>query len=228
VNSDSVLALWLGLAGLLVGSVVVFTAPRLVAHRVDPAPERPSLGALVPLVGPLWLGRWRPWSSLATQLLCGAALAGLALHYGRTARLPLACAYTVLLLAIAYIDVDHRLVLNRLTYPGIVLALAASLAWPGLGVLGSLEGAGLGLVLFGFLQVLGRGALGTGDTKLAVLIGAMRGWPSVVNALILGVILGGLAAVFFLVVLRRGRKHYMAYAPYLCAGAILSFFLTGS
>jgi prepilin signal peptidase PulO-like enzyme (type II secretory pathway) len=49
--------------------------------------------------------------------------------------------------------------------------------------------------------------------------------PGMFNALMTGVIIGGLGALVFLIVLRRGRKEYMAYGPYLAAGAILSFFL---
>jgi prepilin signal peptidase PulO-like enzyme (type II secretory pathway) len=40
-----------------------------------------------------------------------------------------------------------------------------------------------------------------------------------------GAVLGGLGALIYLVVLRRSSKEYMAYAPYLSLGAILSFFL---
>src|SRR5438874_1661561 len=82
-------------------------------------------------------------------------------------------------------------------------------------------GAGIGLALFLALQILGRGALGTGDTKLAILIGAMRGFPGVLNALSFGVIIGGVAAAILIFALRRGRKEFFAYAPYLAAGAIV-------
>jgi len=83
------------------------------------------------------------------------------------------------------------------------------------------------LLIFGTCQFVGRGALGMGDTKLAVLIGAMRGLPTVLNALLLGVLIGGLAAAVLLLVLRRGPNERFAYAPCLALGAVLSFFVSG-
>jgi prepilin signal peptidase PulO-like enzyme (type II secretory pathway) len=53
----------------------------------------------------------------------------------------------------------------------------------------------------------------------------MTGFYGVFNALVLGVLIGAVAAVFLMVVMRRGRKAYFPYAPYLAAGAVLSFLL---
>ncbi|HLJ66328.1 MAG TPA: A24 family peptidase [Chloroflexota bacterium] len=212
-------------AGFLTGALLVFIAPRLVASRyAEEIPLTPAI-ALVPLLGCLAAG-WRPIRGTFTQLLVAGTFLGLAARYGAGARLVLACASCALLILIAYVDLDHRLVLNRLSYPGVVLSVGTAALWPGLGVVNALLGAGAGLLIFGVLELIGRGALGTGDTKLAALIGAMRGLPGVFNALLLGVILGGIGGAFYLFVLRRGRKEYMAYGPYLAAGAILSFLLS--
>jgi prepilin signal peptidase PulO-like enzyme (type II secretory pathway) len=54
----------------------------------------------------------------------------------------------------------------------------------------------------------------------------MRGFPGVINSLLLGVTIGGVAALVLLVVMRKGRKYRFAYAPYLAAGAVLSLFLS--
>jgi leader peptidase (prepilin peptidase)/N-methyltransferase len=213
------------LAGVLAGTLIVYLAPRLVAYRLEAPPPAPDARALVPLAGGFVVGR-RPYRTGFFELGMGAVFAGLAAHYGWNVRLPLAAAYCCVLAAIAYIDLDHRLVLNRLSYPGIALALGASVLWPGFGLVSAALGAAVALLVFGILEIIGRGALGTGDTKLAVMIGAMRGLPGGLSALMLGVMIGGLAAVFLMVVLRQGRKSYMAYAPYLAAGAMLSFFLT--
>jgi len=220
-SSPLALELLLALAGLLLGAVFVFVAPRVVAYRLSEPIPFPSVWVLLPLGG-IWLDRWRVRSSLAVELLTPLVFVGLGLRYGASVKLLLACAYSGLLTVIAYIDLDHRLVLNRLSYPGTVFALAGGLVWSGIGLESAALGAALALVAFASLQIIGRGALGTGDTKLALLIGAMRGYPGVVDALLLGVILGGVGALFVLLVLRRGRKEYIAYAPYLGLGGILS------
>jgi prepilin signal peptidase PulO-like enzyme (type II secretory pathway) len=72
---------------------------------------------------------------------------------------------------------------------------------------------------FFLLALLTRGAMGLGDVKLAAATGALVGWPTVIAALILGIVAGGLAALFLLLTHRAGRKDYFAYGPYLALGA---------
>lgn len=211
-------------AGLILACVIVFVAPRLVAYRLEEGYSLPGLKALVPFAGP-YLADLDPVRTLILEIGLPVVFVGLSLHYGPSVELSLAALYTALLAAIAHIDLEFRLVLNRLTYPGFFVALAGAPIWPGIGLQSAAAGAAIGLVAFGVLQIVGRGALGTGDTKLAVLIGAMRGFPGVLSALFYGILLGGLAALFLLVALRRGRKSFFAYAPYLALGAVLSFFL---
>jgi leader peptidase (prepilin peptidase) / N-methyltransferase len=217
------LALLFAAIGLLTGSAIAFGAPRLVAYRLE-KPSSPSSLLLIPLAGP-WLNQGPRRLPLAFEVLIAGTFAGLAIHFGHSDRLILGALFTALLALIAYIDLEHRLVLNRLSFPGVVLALALSPLWPGIGIGSALLGACVGLVIFAALQVLGRGALGSGDTKLAMLIGAIRGMPGVLSALVIGIFIGGLAALFLMIALRRGRKDYFAYAPYLAAGAVLSFFV---
>jgi prepilin signal peptidase PulO-like enzyme (type II secretory pathway) len=221
---NPVVLILMTILGLVLGSVTVYLSPRLAAHRLDEPPTLPGMKVLVPIAG-AWLASWRQLRTIGTEVVAAVAFAGLYLHFGWERQLLLACAFTTLLLTIAYIDVDYRLVLNRLSYPGMLAAFGASLLWPRMGITSAVLGALTGLSVFFVLQLIGRGKLGTGDTKLAILIGAIRGFPDVFNALLLGVLLGALAGIILMVVMRRGRKTYFAYAPYLAAGAVLSFFV---
>ena len=216
-----------GLAGLIAGTVIVNAMPRVVAYRLDEPPEPPRPIALIPLAGGFISG-WRPWWALSIEASLAGLFVLLALYLGQHVALPVMCLYAALLVAIATVDIQHRLVLNRLTYPGIVLALAASFLLPEVGFGSALLGFVTAFVLFWVIERLGRGAMGPGDTKLAALNGAMSGFPDLFNALITGIVLGGLAAIFYLVVLRRGRKEKFAYGPYLVAGAIAAMFMPHS
>jgi len=79
------------------------------------------------------------------------------------------------------------------------------------------------------MSVLRRGgggpALGAGDVKLAAFIGLVAGWPGVVPALILGILLGGLGALVTLIV-QVARRTYkpltsaLPYGPFLAAGGL--------
>ena len=71
----------------------------------------------------------------------------------------------------------------------------------------SLLGGVFGLGLFMLVYLLSRGHLGMGDVKLAGLIGLMLGYPSVISVLMLGIILGAVAAIGLLVVLVSPVPH---------------------
>ena len=130
--------------------------------------------------------------------------------------------YCSLLLLIAVIDLEHSLVPNVLVGSGLVLALGINIWRPAPGLRTALLGAGIGGGIFVLLALVRRNALGWGDVKLAFLIGMMTGFPWVLEALALGILLGGLAAGLFLLTRVRRPKEYMPYAPYLVAGSIIT------
>lgn len=128
--------------------------------------------------------------------------------------------YCSLLLLIAVIDLEHRLIPNVLVGSGMLLVLVFNGLSPMPGLAPAVWGAVVGGGTFGFLALARRDALGIGDVKLAALIGMMTGFPSVVQALTIGVILGGLAAGLLLLTQVRTGKQYMPYGPYLVAGSM--------
>lgn len=128
---------------------------------------------------------------------------------------------TLFFLLIALIDGKYRLVPNRLIYPALLLTLLGQFWLGPQSVIVFLLGGGLAFTTFALVAWLRPGQLGGGDVKLAALIGFLFGFPDVVFPLLIGVILGGLAAAFLL---HRGygRQHQMAYAPFLCLGVFLA------
>ncbi len=171
----------------------------------------------------------RSWAGRRQAVLAATAVLYL-LGWVRFAGKPLALAafwlYAAYFLAVLVIDLEHRRVLNVMTAPAaaVTLGLAALRGGPGLvsAVLGSL----VGLAIFLAVAFLGRGRLGAGDVKLAGVIGLAVGYPHVVSALFLGVVLGGLVAGALLLTRQIGLKSYIAYAPYLCLGALVVLFFT--
>jgi leader peptidase (prepilin peptidase) / N-methyltransferase len=135
------------------------------------------------------------------------------------------CLYAAFLLAVLVIDLEHRRVLNVMVAPAAVVALLASFLPGGPTPVQALIGGALGFGIFTLLALIGRGAMGLGDVKLAGVIGLMTGYPLVVAALALGILLGGIAAIALLVTRRAGRKGTMAYAPYLALGTIVVLLL---
>lgn len=121
-------------------------------------------------------------------------------------------------LAIAVIDLEHRLVLNRMLMvagPAIVIAnLLINTAAIG----STLFGGAVGFGLFLILALLVPGGIGMGDVKLAGLIGLTIGLSSILVALFIAIMTGGIAGALILIKSRFQRGQTMAYAPYLVVG----------
>ncbi|MCC7352456.1 MAG: prepilin peptidase [Anaerolineae bacterium] len=146
--------------------------------------------------------------------------------------------YASIFVLISAVDFEHRRILNVVIYPSTALALLASLLRIGHDTrLAGVVGGFVGFVFFFFVFLLGEllmrmlrrssggPALGAGDVKLAAFIGLVAGWPGVIPALILGILLGGLGALVVLVVqvTRRTYKPLtsaLPYGPFLAAGGL--------
>lgn len=181
-----------------------------------PATERSGL-----LSALLWRGRcpqctaptgWRrPLAEMGTMATWGY----LGYRFSPGLHLALALFYTLILIAVTITDLEHRLIPNRIIYPAIVVALVASGLDPAVAVWQSLAGGLLGFGLFFVFALVGRGALGMGDVKLAAFLGAALGLPVALVALLGGIVLGGLVSLLLLATRRVGLKSYIAYGPFL-------------
>ena len=138
--------------------------------------------------------------------------------------------YAWLLLAIAVIDLDQRRIPDRLLLVGVALAVGFSLLVGIPALLSALTGGIAGYTTFRLLSRIRSGAMGRGDVKLAGVIGLMSGFPGVVLALLIGMVAGGVAAIFLLV---SGRGSDMMSFPmrlssFLEHGSCYCFFLISS
>ena len=141
--------------------------------------------------------------------------------------------FVLVLVQVIFFDFEHRLILDRVIFPSMVLALLvtlSSLVWPQLGLWRQpwWTGIALGLVaglLFLLLGILGTAvfkaeALGFGDVKLALFMGLLLGWPYTFTALFYGAFLAAFGVIVF-VVRNRSLKGTLAYGPYLAGGALI-------
>lgn len=223
--------------GAIFGSfanVLIYRLPRRESVVV-PGSRCPSCGVPIrpwdniPIVGYLVLrGRCRacrvpispryPIVELATASL----MAGIVWRFGVSLA---ALRYGVLafaLLVIFFTDLEHQIIPNAITYPGILAGIALSAA-SGEAVPAIVAAAAAGLV-FLLLGIVSRGGMGGGDTKLAAMIGAFLGSPDVIVALFLAIAIGGGGGLLLLALRLRSRKDQIPFGPAMAAGAMIAVF----
>jgi leader peptidase (prepilin peptidase)/N-methyltransferase len=163
--------------------------------------------------------------AVATSTLAVALVLLALLRFGPGATAAIGVLLCPALVVLAAIDLRHRLLPNE-----IVLTAAAAIA----AVVAVVEPGKFtdhlwaGLALFGFLFLFAlvfAGGLGMGDTKLGLLIGLALG-AATASAMFYALFAVFVAAGVILV--RHGaagRKHTLAFGPYLAFGALLAYFL---
>jgi len=167
-------------------------------------------------------GAPRPWRALVVELMMAGLFAYAWSHFGPSPRLWLVSLHTVVFALIFVIDLEHRLVLNRVVLGGTVLALAGSLLWGRPPLAQALLGGLSGFAIFLFIALAKPGGMGMGDVKLAGLIGLVIGFPGVLVALFMGIMAGGVGALALLLSRRAQRGSYLPYAPFLVTGALVA------
>jgi leader peptidase (prepilin peptidase)/N-methyltransferase len=233
-----------GLLGLAVGSFLNVCIDRLPENKSIVLPPshceacQHKLAAkdLIPLFSYLRLrGRCRYcqapiprrvfWVELATAL----TFALLCWHYGLSAGLGVMIFYACLFIIVFVIDLEHGLILNKVVYPGMVVALLLALySWPWLNesmamrVAYAALGGGIAFALFLLIAIVSRGGMGWGDVKLAALIGLATGFPLVFLAIIMGAILGGIVAVALMAAKKRSRRETIPFGPFLALAAMVT------
>ena len=174
----------------------------------------------------------------AVELLTAALFIGVAWHDGLSAALPFDLVFTSALFALVFIDAEHMILPNVITYPGIVFAVVTRVAIPLLthtphfddvpslsggalagmplwvvSLAGALVGALIGggsLWLMGWTWEKLRGieAMGLGDVKMMFMVGAYLGWRLTILTIFVGV-LGGSVIGILLMAKQRQRNMQM-------------------
>ena len=223
--------------GLIIGSFLNVVAYRLPLQKsiAFPASHCPSCETPlkpydnVPVVSWLLLGgRCRGCGQRisprypAVELLTALAFTAVVLVNGVNARLALELPFAALLIAVSEIDLEHRIIPNKLLLPAAVWGLAGdALLRPH--HLPELLGAGAGAFIFLLVAALIHPkGMGMGDVKLVGVMGLYLG-ASIVPAMLIGFLSGSIVGVALLV--RDGmaaRKSGVPFGPFLALGGFVA------
>ena len=137
-------------------------------------------------------------------------------------RLLFACAMVVLFV----IDLEHRILPDVITLPGIVLGLIFSLFLPP-GWLDSLIGLVVGggslwLLAEIYFRLRHEEGMGFGDVKMLAMIGAFLGWKLMLLTLVLSSFIGSIVGVAMIVLKRGDMKYALPFGTFLAIGALVA------
>ena len=231
----------LALIGLVIGSflnVCIHRLPRRTSI-VSPGSQCPQCGYVlrwydnVPVLSYVLLGgRCRGCKARISarypivELITMAVFVAHGLVFGidimLVPRLLFACALIVLFA----IDLEHHLLLDVITLPGIVVGLAFSLLLPpGIqsAIIGVLVGGGvLWLIGEAYYRYAGEEGMGGGDVKMLAMIGAFLGWKLAVLTLVFSSLAGSIVGLLVIATRRGGMKYALPYGTFLAIGALVA------
>jgi len=232
---EVILAVVFAVLGVAIGSFLNVCIDRLPAGRslvyppshCDTCQHRLSLKDLIPVFSYLWLrGRCRycrapvPKRLLWLEIGTGLLFAFLYWHYGLSAELAVSAFYCCLFIVLRVIDLEHKLILNKIVYPAIVAALIIDVFLPQPGIAYGAIGGAIGFIFLLIPALINPRGMGWGDVKMAALIGLVTGFPLVFAALLMGVIIGGLVAGTLLLLKIKKRKESIPFGPFLSLATI--------
>ena len=240
-----------GVFGAIIGSFLNVVIHRLPHEEsvVFPNSRCPSCGAVIafydniPILSYIALGakcrKCKEHISIrypAVEALTAGLFVAVAWHDGMGVRLPFDLVFVSALLALVFIDAEHMILPNAITYPGIVFAVVARIVIPfltriphfddlpslingpfeglpiwvaslGGAVIGALVGGG-SLWFMGWIWERLRGveAMGLGDVKMMFMVGAYLGWRLTILTIFVGVLTGSIIGV---VLMARQRERNM-------------------
>ena len=252
MSLELLLSVYAALLGLIVGSylnVVIYRLP-LGISTVLPRSRCPACGAAirardnVPVVSFLLLrGRCQACGARISRrypLIEGAAgllFLGSFLRFGVSWEAVAGALFCALMVVLALIDLDHMILPDVLTWPGIAVGILLQplLSWARLGdgpwralaggALGAAVGAGILLAVWaGWYLLRHEEGMGLGDVKMLAAIGAFLGWQGVLVSLFFGALSGAVVGLALMAWRGGDLKSKLPFGTFLAMGGLIALF----
>ncbi|MEM7392248.1 MAG: prepilin peptidase [Verrucomicrobiota bacterium] len=159
---------------------------------------------------------------------------GVWFKYGMTPLTPIFFLFMGGLIVGTFIDIDHLILPDRITWGGALVGIVISAFVPALhkadtlggGLSASVIGATVGFGLLGLIMLLGelimkKEAMGFGDVKLMAAIGAFLGWQSILFTILISSLVGSVFGISMVYIKGKDWDARIPFGPYLAAAAII-------
>lgn len=151
------------------------------------------------------------------------------LKFGLTLKFLTFFIFTAVLIVITFIDLDHQIIPDIITLPGIpiffLLAIfVVKIPWME-ALIGLLIGGGvLFAIAFVYEFLTKREGMGGGDIKLLAMIGGFLGWKSLIFVLLLSSFSGAVVGIAAMIIKKQDMKYAVPFGPFLSAAAVAYLF----
>ncbi len=150
--------------------------------------------------------------------------------YGFSFQYLFAFIFTCALIIITFIDLDHQIIPDVITLPGIPLFLIVTFLFTDVSFLDSvlgilIGGGGFYLIAVVYQFITKREGIGGGDIKLMAMLGAFLGWKSLLFILLVSSFLGSIVGIAMMVVHGKDLKYAVPFGPFLSVAAVAYMFL---
>ena len=168
-----------------------------------------------------------PFSYVLVEVLTPAAFVVLYLHLSLSFHFFASCLFATALLVLGFIDYRHKILPDRITFPGIALALVYSFFRRDLPILQALLGAAVGagfllLIYGGYYLVRKKEGLGLGDVTMMIMVGAYLGWVKTLLTLILASFVGAFVGLLIIAVKKKDLQYMLPFGTFLAPAAYIA------
>jgi leader peptidase (prepilin peptidase)/N-methyltransferase len=173
------------------------------------------------------------WRYPLVELITAILSLLLFLRFGLTFNFLIFFVFTAVLVVITFIDLDHQIIPDVLTLPGIPLFFLAAIflvknpwkvPWQE-ALIGLLIGGGMLFTIAYIYQfITKREGMGGGDIKLLAMIGGFLGWKSLIFILLVSSFSGAIVGIAAMVIQKKDMKYAIPFGPFLSAAAIAYLF----
>lgn len=170
-----------------------------------------------------------PWRYPLVELITAILALLLFIKFGLTLNFLVFFIFTAVLIAISFIDLDHQIIPDVLSLPGIPIFFLAAifivkLPWLE-ALIGLLVGGGVLLTIaFVYELITKREGMGGGDIKLLVMIGGFLGWKSLIFILLFSSLAGAVVGITAMIIKKQDTKYAVPFGPFLSLAAIAYIF----
>ena len=233
------------LLGLCIGSFLNVCIYRLPLSKTIPKPSRsvcPDCGSIIrfydniPVVSYLLLKRRCrhcgfiiPFRYPLVEISSGLFAFLILKQFGLSIDSFVYFVFIAVLIVVTFIDLDHRIIPDVITLPGIPIFFGLAFLLPesdwvnsALGIL--VGGGSLLTVAWVYALLTGKEGMGGGDIKLLAMAGALVGWQGVLFTIFVSSASGALIGIILMLRTRKGLKLAVPFGPFIALGAVVYIF----